>query len=83
MASRKAVKQERCRTCGKPLAGLAGAAPAPGGSSAPGGAKAPGKSGFYPFCSERCRLADLANWFGERYRIPAAEAQEDKHEDEA
>ncbi len=23
-----------------------------------------------PFCSERCRLIDLSNWMGERYRIP-------------
>jgi hypothetical protein len=26
-----------------------------------------------PFCSERCRLLDLSNWIGERYRIPAAD----------
>ena len=38
-----------------------------------------------PFCSERCRLADLGNWAGERYRIagppvepdPAAEGEDD------
>ncbi len=23
-----------------------------------------------PFCSERCRLIDLAKWMGEEYRIP-------------
>lgn len=23
----------------------------------------------YPFCSERCRLVDLDNWFRERYTI--------------
>jgi len=23
-----------------------------------------------PFCSERCRLVDLAAWTSERYRIP-------------
>ena len=22
------------------------------------------------FCSERCRLIDLAKWFGEEYRVP-------------
>jgi hypothetical protein len=29
----------------------------------------------YPFCSERCRLLDLANWATERYVIsePAAD----------
>ncbi len=25
---------------------------------------------FRPFCSERCQLRDLADWLGERYRIP-------------
>jgi endogenous inhibitor of DNA gyrase (YacG/DUF329 family) len=24
-----------------------------------------------PFCSERCKLADLGNWASERYRIAA------------
>ena len=24
---------------------------------------------FWPFCSERCQLAELGNWFGERYVI--------------
>ena len=23
-----------------------------------------------PFCSPHCKLADLHNWLGERYRIP-------------
>jgi endogenous inhibitor of DNA gyrase (YacG/DUF329 family) len=27
-------------------------------------------AGFRPFCSERCKLVDLGNWLGERYRIP-------------
>ncbi|MDE3180303.1 MAG: DNA gyrase inhibitor YacG [Acidobacteriota bacterium] len=27
------------------------------------------KSASYPFCSERCRLIDLGNWLGGRYRI--------------
>ena len=26
----------------------------------------------FPFCSQRCRTADLANWASEVYRIPAA-----------
>jgi endogenous inhibitor of DNA gyrase (YacG/DUF329 family) len=31
---------------------------------------------LFPFCSERCRLADLDKWFTEDYRIerPATEA---------
>lgn len=24
-----------------------------------------------PFCSERCKMADLGQWFSERYAIPA------------
>jgi endogenous inhibitor of DNA gyrase (YacG/DUF329 family) len=24
----------------------------------------------WPFCSDRCRLADLGRWLGESYRIP-------------
>jgi hypothetical protein len=24
---------------------------------------------FRPFCSERCKLIDLDNWLGERYRV--------------
>jgi endogenous inhibitor of DNA gyrase (YacG/DUF329 family) len=27
-------------------------------------------NGAWPFCSDRCRLADLARWIGESYRIP-------------
>jgi hypothetical protein len=26
---------------------------------------------FRPFCSERCKLADLGGWFAGRYAIPA------------
>jgi len=34
-----------------------------------------------PFCSERCRLLDLGNWLGERYRITSAEKPEDEADD--
>ena len=27
----------------------------------------------FPFCSERCRMADLGRWLNEEYRIPAEE----------
>jgi endogenous inhibitor of DNA gyrase (YacG/DUF329 family) len=27
--------------------------------------------GFFPFCSERCKLIDLGAWFDGDYRIPA------------
>ena len=30
-----------------------------------------------PFCSERCRSADLGAWASERFRVPAAAATED------
>ncbi len=29
-----------------------------------------------PFCSERCKLVDLGDWFDERFRVPA-QNQED------
>jgi endogenous inhibitor of DNA gyrase (YacG/DUF329 family) len=28
----------------------------------------------HPFCSQRCKLADLSNWFNERYSVPAEPA---------
>ena len=28
------------------------------------------ENGAWPFCSDRCRLADLGRWLGEAYRIP-------------
>jgi endogenous inhibitor of DNA gyrase (YacG/DUF329 family) len=44
----------------------------------------------YPFCSDRCRLVDLAKWLGEEYRVAgppgdggAPEALPDEAEDEA
>jgi endogenous inhibitor of DNA gyrase (YacG/DUF329 family) len=30
-----------------------------------------------PFCSERCRSADLGAWASERYRVPAPDAGPD------
>ncbi|MGQ0586651.1 MAG: DNA gyrase inhibitor YacG [Gammaproteobacteria bacterium] len=46
-------------------------------------ARCPGCSGpvdssaanrWQPFCSERCRLADLGQWFAGRYAVPADDA---------
>jgi uncharacterized protein len=31
---------------------------------------------FRPFCSERCKLADLGQWFAGRYAIPTEEDPE-------
>lgn len=36
-----------------------------------------------PFCSERCRLIDLACWADEEYRIPAEKTDEQQPEDVA
>jgi endogenous inhibitor of DNA gyrase (YacG/DUF329 family) len=30
---------------------------------------------FRPFCTERCKLLDLGDWFAGRYSIPAVEAE--------
>ena len=32
---------------------------------------------FRPFCSERCKLLDLAAWADERYRIPGEPVPQD------
>jgi hypothetical protein len=34
-----------------------------------------------PFCSARCKLVDLGNWFDESYRIPTAEQPDDKDDE--
>lgn len=34
----------------------------------------PGRSGR--FCSDRCRLGDLGNWFAEAYAVPGPPAPE-------
>jgi hypothetical protein len=33
-----------------------------------------------PFCSERCRLIDLGNWFDESNRIPAEDDLTETHD---
>ena len=37
---------------------------------------------FRPFCSRRCKLIDLGNWLGERYRIPGAPAEDESSSDD-
>jgi endogenous inhibitor of DNA gyrase (YacG/DUF329 family) len=52
-----------CPHCKKPI-------PVESGSSAdPSTAGNP----YFPFCSDRCQMADLYGWLQEQYRIPAAE----------
>ncbi|MGD0896736.1 MAG: DNA gyrase inhibitor YacG [Thermoguttaceae bacterium] len=36
----------------------------------------PDKSPALPFCSERCRLADLGRWLDERYGLPYEREEE-------
>ena len=42
------------------------------------------ESRWRPFCSERCRLIDLGEWFGEGHRIPADQQDEspEEHDEE-
>ena len=42
---------------------------------------APGDPDF-PFCSERCRIIDLANWATDQYVIPGPELPPQPEEDE-
>jgi endogenous inhibitor of DNA gyrase (YacG/DUF329 family) len=35
----------------------------------------PSQIPFQPFCSSRCKLMDLGNWFGEVYRVPVEEPE--------
>jgi endogenous inhibitor of DNA gyrase (YacG/DUF329 family) len=37
---------------------------------------------FRPFCSQRCKMIDLGNWLGERYRIPGAPAGDESSSDD-
>lgn len=43
----------------------------------------PTEGTFRPFCSKRCQLVDLNNWFGEAYAIPVVENSNDDAADEA
>ncbi len=31
----------------------------------------------FPFCSSRCKMADLGHWFAEDYRIPRPVTEDD------
>jgi endogenous inhibitor of DNA gyrase (YacG/DUF329 family) len=37
----------------------------------------PAQVPWVPFCSERCKLQDLALWIDGRYRVPAEPVQQD------
>lgn len=34
--------------------------------------------GFYPFCSDRCRMVDLGRWLSDAYQIPVREEDDDE-----
>ena len=36
---------------------------------------------FFPFCSDRCKMADLYGWLQEQYRIPAVEQDSEAGDD--
>ena len=39
---------------------------------------------FFPFCSERCKMADLGQWLGGTYRVPATDDDSlDSQDDES
>ena len=42
----------------------------------------PEQSPALPFCSPRCRLADLNRWFNEGYGLPYEPAEDDARPDE-
>jgi len=39
-------------------------------------------SRFLPFCSERCKMIDLARWLGERYGLPYEPPEENAERQE-
>lgn len=41
-----------------------------------GPAKPRPENPYFPFCSNRCRLVDLGNWFGGSYRVPQRYVEE-------
>jgi endogenous inhibitor of DNA gyrase (YacG/DUF329 family) len=47
--------------------------------------KRPEDPAWRPFCSERCKMADLGRWLSEEYRVPdePAPSADPEHDDEA
>jgi endogenous inhibitor of DNA gyrase (YacG/DUF329 family) len=37
--------------------------------------KRPAAADWLPFCSERCKMADLGRWLSGGYRVPGAELE--------
>lgn len=38
----------------------------------------PSDPAWHPFCSERCKMADLGRWLGGEYRVPGPPAWSDQ-----
>jgi len=38
----------------------------------------PADPAWHPFCSERCKMADLGRWLGGEYRVPGPPAASDE-----
>ncbi|MBL0920672.1 MAG: DNA gyrase inhibitor YacG [Phycisphaerales bacterium] len=52
--------------------------PAPRGHACPiCGAPVASETPSFPFCSARCRMADLGRWFGGRYTVSRDVTEED------
>ena len=45
--------------------------------------KQPADPKYRPFCSERCKMADLGRWLNEDYRIPDTEPETEPPPDPA
>jgi len=45
--------------------------------------KRPMDPAWRPFCSERCKLQDLARWVDGEYRVPAEPVTDDDDNDES
>jgi endogenous inhibitor of DNA gyrase (YacG/DUF329 family) len=39
-------------------------------------------SGYFPFCSERCKLIDLGRWLDGKYQIPVADHDRDESDED-
>jgi endogenous inhibitor of DNA gyrase (YacG/DUF329 family) len=56
--------ETRCVRCGMKLESI------PEGSTP---VASTARNPYFPFCSDRCQMADLYGWLEEQYRIPAVE----------
>lgn len=37
----------------------------------------PGQEGYFPFCSERCKMVDLGAWFDGDYKVQSDQSQDE------